>query len=73
MPKEINLPSSLDRLVCKELVSRSKFPILDVIEVLKTISQPHLLKTENDNITISTNGNKDEIKVNNIVAPFSKI
>ena len=73
MPKEINLTSSLDRLVCKELVSRSKFPILDVIEVLKTISQPHLLKTENDNITISTNGNKDEIKVNNIVAPFSKI
>ena len=41
MPKEIDLPSGLDRLVCKELVARKKFPILDVLEVLKNMGQPH--------------------------------
>ena len=47
MPSEINLPSSLDRLVCKELVSKRRFPIMGVIEVLKCMGQPHLMSVEN--------------------------
>lgn len=71
MPKEINLSSGLDRLVCKELVNRTKFPIIDVIEVLKTMSQPHLLTVQNEDITIESNTVEDA-KVNSIVAPLSR-
>lgn len=70
MPKEINLSSSLDRLVCKELVNRAKFPVLEVIEVLQTMAQPHLLITENENATIESNTSEDS-KVNSIIAPLS--
>lgn len=70
MPKEINLSNSLDRLVCKELVSRSKFPVLEVIEVLKGMGQPHLLQVETSDATITTSSDK-ETKINRIVTPVS--
>lgn len=69
MPKEINLSSSLDRLVCKELVSRKRFPVLDVIEVLKTMGQPHLMDVENKSANIDTNDSN--LKINRIVTPVS--
>lgn len=72
MPTEVNLPSSLDRLVCKELVSRCKFPILEVVEVLKGMGQPHLMSVENRETTIETNDNNN-IKINRIVTPVSII
>lgn len=72
MPTEVNLPSSLDRLVCKELVSRCKFPILEVIEVLKGMGQPHLMLVENRETTIETNDDNN-IKINRIVTPVSII
>ncbi len=70
MPKEINLSSGLDRLVCKELVDRAKFPILDVIEVLKTMGQPHLLNVEKTTADIETD-TSHAISINNIIAPLS--
>lgn len=70
MPKEINLSSSLDRLVCKELVNRRKFPILEVIEVLKTFGQPHLLTTEKSTANIDINS-FEQTNINQIVAPIS--
>ena len=72
MPTEVNLPSSLDRLVCKELVSRCKFPILEVIEVLKGVGQPHLMSVENKETTIETS-DENNIKINRIVTPVSLI
>lgn len=72
MPTEVNLPSSLDRLVCKELVSRCKFPILEVVEVLKGMGQPHLMSVENRETTIETNDDNN-IKINRIVTPVSII
>ena len=70
MPTEINLPSSLDRLVCKELVLRQKFPILDVVEVLKSMGQPYLMSVENKETIIESDDNKDVI-INRIVTPIS--
>jgi hypothetical protein len=69
MPKEINLSSSLDRLVCKELVSRKKFPVLEVIDVLKTMGQPHLMTVENKETNIETDD--VDLKINRIVTPIS--
>ncbi len=70
MPSEMNLPSSLDRLVCKELVSRRRFPIMGVIEVLKGMGQPHLMSVENKETVIESADNND-IMINRIVTPVS--
>lgn len=69
MPKEINLSSGLDRLVCKQLVEKKKFPVLDVVDVLKDMGQPHLMNVENTKAVISTDNSK--IKINTIVAPIT--
>lgn len=70
MPKEIDLPSGLDRLVCKELVLRAKFPVLDVVEALKTMGQPYLMKIENKMANIESNSSND-MKINKIISPLS--
>ncbi len=69
MPKEIDLPSGLDRLVCKELVARKKFPILDVLEVLKNMGQPHLMYIEEAEASIISK-TKETMKINKIIAPM---
>ena len=72
MPKEIDLPFGLDRIVCKELVSRKKFPILEVLEVLKSMGQPHLMEVEDKSILVTSKS--DEVsKINRIVAPITRI
>lgn len=70
MPKEIDLSSGLDRIVCKKLVEKSKFPILDVIESIKHLAQPYLMLVENSDTTIISSSNK-ETKINRIVTPVS--
>lgn len=72
MPKEINLSSSLDRMICKHLVDRRKYPVFDVIEYLKTMGQPHLMEVENTNINIMSNSS-EVTRINRIVAPISEI
>ena len=69
MPKEINLSGSLDRVVCKQLVIRKKYPVLDVIEALEAMKQPHLLKVENGVSEIQSNSGSSMI--NKIVSPIS--
>lgn len=73
MPKEINLSNSLDRLVCKELVSRANFPILDVIEVLKGMGQPHLLNIETGEAKLDITTTISDTKLNKLVAPISNV
>lgn len=46
MPKDVSLPIPAHRQVCRELVSRRDFPILDVIDALQPLAQPELLTTE---------------------------
>lgn len=72
MPREINLPSSLDRLVCKKLVEKRKFPVLEVIDVLKDMGQPHLLSTQKDVVNMDINS-KQQTNINQIIAPISTI
>lgn len=72
MPKEIELPVSLDRTICKYLVDRKDFPVLEVIETLKNLAQPHLMDVENSSAII-TSAVDEEIKINSIIAPVSTI
>ena len=45
MPKEVSLPMPSDRQVAKYLAERRKFPVVDVINALEPLAQPHLLET----------------------------
>lgn len=45
MPKEVNLPIRSHRQVARELFQRRDFAVLDVIDALDSLAQPHLLKT----------------------------
>jgi hypothetical protein len=44
MPKEVNLPNPLDRQVATQLVQRREHTVLEVIQSLGPLAQPHLLQ-----------------------------
>lgn len=43
IPKEVNLPMPLHRMVAQELATRREFTVLDVIAALNVLAQPQLL------------------------------
>ncbi|MGB3838648.1 MAG: hypothetical protein WA930_06010 [Rhodanobacter sp.] len=46
MPKDVALPIPSHRQVCRELVTRREFPVVDVIQALLPLAQPELLITD---------------------------
>lgn len=68
MPREDLLYNGLDRMVCKELVCRKKFPILSVIEAFEIFKQPYLIGTTETDAVIDS---ASEIKIDRIIAPSS--
>ena len=58
LPKEVLLPRSSDRYVCKELQIRRSFPVLDVIEAFEVLQQPGLIAVEEEEVTLHSTTNK---------------
>lgn len=52
VPKSSALPRQVDRFVAKQLEDRREVTVIDLIEVLKVMSQPHLLRTEESDATL---------------------
>jgi hypothetical protein len=70
LPKEVSLPRPAQRAVARYLADRRAFKVLDVIEALAPLSQPELLKTEEDQATVvSLKTPDDERAVNSVLAP----
>ena len=46
VPREVALPRPAHRQVARSLEERRSYPVIDVIEVLKALGQPELLRTE---------------------------
>jgi hypothetical protein len=46
VPGPLFLPDSEDQYICSELAARREFPVLDVIEVIRDMSQDDLLSTQ---------------------------
>ena len=69
LPKEVLLPRSSDRYVCKELQIRRSFPVLDVIEAFEVLQQPGLIAVEEEEVTLHSTTNK--ISINQIIAPMT--
>ncbi|KJK03552.1 hypothetical protein UB43_03370 [Pseudomonas sp. 21] len=53
VPREVALPRPPDRQVCRFLEERREFPILDVIEGLRPLAQPHLLETQEEALEVN--------------------
>lgn len=70
LPSENLLPHGADRFVCKQLEDRSRFPVLQVIEALEVMKQPHLLKTETKKVNVQVEDG-EEPKINTITAPVA--
>lgn len=70
VPKEVLLPRPVDREICRMLTERREFPAVDVIEALKTFSQPELLITDRE--TVALEEVKGDADTSTILAPISK-
>jgi hypothetical protein len=70
LPKEPDLPIPAHRQVARELASRKRFPVKDVINALRPISQPGLLETQDK--TVDLENLKGEAQTDMVLAPISR-
>jgi hypothetical protein len=74
VPKEVSLPRPADRQVAKYLEDRREFPVKDVIEALKPLSQPELLETrEQDASLVSRREVSPVVGIGAVVAPMATL
>lgn len=71
MPKEVNLPNPLDRQVATQLVQRREYTILEVIQSLSPLAQPHLL--QNDQSTADVQQGESASLTDSIISPIPSI
>lgn len=71
LPKEVALPRPPERQVAKYLADRRDFPVLEVVEALRPLSQPDLLETQTREVGVVA-GREDEGRVGAIIAPRAK-
>ncbi|MFG2533665.1 hypothetical protein ACGFU4_00320 [Streptomyces sp. NPDC048511] len=70
LPKEVNLPRPAQREVARYLADRRGYPVLDVIDALTPLSQPHLLETtESQAGLVIVRGDRDEVGTTSVLAP----
>lgn len=55
LPKEVNLPNPLDRQVAMQLVQRREHTVVDAINALLPLAQPHLLHNNTSYADVQTN------------------
>lgn len=71
MPREVALPRLTDRQVAQYLVDRREFPVAEVLDALVPLSQPQLLRTEDQNAALVSRRKEPlEIGTGAVVAPF---
>lgn len=68
MPAEVHLPIPSHRQVCRELVSRRDFPVVEVVQALAAISQPSLLITKTTHASQRALGD-GEVLIDGIISP----
>ncbi len=71
VPKEAALPTPSHRQVARELASRREFPVLDVVDALEAIAQPHLLLNTNEAVSIDQSRFTATQVSESLIAPVS--
>lgn len=70
MPKEVVLPNPVHREICRILVERIEYPVIDVIDALRYFAQPELLDNSNEKVDlVDINGSSS---MDMVISPISR-
>jgi hypothetical protein len=70
MPREVVLPNPVHREICRILVERVEYPVIDVIDALHFFVQPELLDNSNEKVDlVDINGNSS---MDMVISPISR-
>ncbi|MFF2408979.1 hypothetical protein [Streptomyces sp. NPDC058092] len=73
MPKEVDLPSPIDREVARVYIERREFPVPDVLEATKKFAQPELLVADEASAANVPFGATVEPETSTIITPFPRM
>ena len=71
VPKEVALPSPVDRQVVKELEIRREFEVMEVVEVLLNQSQTDLIKSSEKTVEVSVQEDGSENATEGLITPVA--
>jgi hypothetical protein len=71
VPSEVALPQQAERQVARYLVDRRDYPVLEVIQALKSLAQPELLRTSEQQAELITRG-INPTETDTVVAPVAE-
>ena len=72
LPQEAALPRPPSRQVARYLEDRRDFPVLDVIDALDPLAQPHLLRTQEESLAIVETREATIETTSSVLAPIPK-
>ncbi len=74
VPKEVALPRPAARTVARYLADRREYPVVDVVDALRGLSQPELLRTQEEAAGIVlAGGTSQEIETSAFLAPIARL
>lgn len=71
MPKEVAIPNPAHREVARVFVERRDYPVLDVLDATAQFAQPHLLRTDTENVSSDTFQSSVTPGTGTVISPFS--
>lgn len=71
LPKEVALPNGAHRQIARWLEERRSYPVIDVIDAMKPVSQPELLQTNETEIDFYTKSDQSS-RTGSIISPIAK-
>jgi hypothetical protein len=72
VPKEVALPRAAARQVPRYLTDRRDFPVLDVVDALRSLAQPELLAHEEREATVVMERPREN-ETTASIAPFPRV
>ncbi|MFC8879082.1 hypothetical protein [Streptomyces ardesiacus] len=73
MPKEVDLPSPIDREVARVYIERREFPVPDVLEATRKFAQPELLVADEAPASNVAFGADAQPETSTIITPFPRM
>uniref|UniRef100_A0AAU1M550 Uncharacterized protein n=1 Tax=Streptomyces sp. NBC_00148 TaxID=2903626 RepID=A0AAU1M550_9ACTN len=73
MPKEVDLPSPIDREVARIYIERREFPVPDVLEATRKFAQPELLVADEAPASNVAFGADAQPETSTIITPFPRM
>ncbi|MEU1757075.1 hypothetical protein ABZ436_31115 [Micromonospora matsumotoense] len=70
-PREVDLPGPEDREVARIFAERRLFTVADVLEATEVFAQPHLLRTNQIEVSQDSLGRGSQPETSTLVAPYS--